>query len=84
MNDKPQDTIVRRIVIEVGRVYAYTYIEDGRGRIFDEDVFRQPFRLDRSDAIEEAEELYGRVYDHLNDTINFPSASTGGEEEQSE
>jgi hypothetical protein len=28
--------------------------------------------------------LYGVAYDYLNEAINFPSASDGGEEEQSE
>jgi hypothetical protein len=84
MKDKPQDSIVRRIVVEMGRIYAYSYMEDANGRILDEDVFRQPFRLDKADAVEEAGELYGRVYDHLNETINFPSASAGDEGEQSE
>jgi hypothetical protein len=82
--EREPDSIVRRIVIECGRVYTYAFMTDENGKLMDEDVFKQPFRLDRKDAIEEATELYGVAYDFLNEAINFPSASDGGEEEQSE
>jgi hypothetical protein len=82
--NKPQDSIVRRIVVECGRIYTYAYMTDEHGKLVEEDVFKQPFRLDRSDAIEEAAELYGRAYDYLNEVINFPSASEGGESAESE
>jgi hypothetical protein len=78
------DSIVRRIVIECGRVYTYAFMTDDQGKLLDEDVFKQPFRLDRKDAIEEATELYGVAYDYLNEAINFPSASDGGESAESE
>lgn len=80
----PRDYVERRIVVEFGRLYAYAYLTDGNGKLIEEEPFKQPFRLDRSDAIEEAKELWALVFDHLNDTINFPTASEGDEEAESE
>lgn len=80
----PRDYVERRIVVEFGRMYAYAYLTDGNGKLIEEEPFKQPFRLDRQEAIEEARELWDMVYDHLNDSINFPSASEGDDEEQSE
>lgn len=82
--ERDPDSIVRRIVVEYGRVYVYAYMTDGGGKIVDEDVFKQPYRLDKSDAVEESVDLYGLIYDTLNDGINYPSASAGEDEEQSE
>jgi hypothetical protein len=82
--ERDPDSIVRRIVIECGRVYTYAFMTDDQGKLLDEDVFKQPFRLDRKDAIEEATELYGVAYDYLNEAINFPSASDGSESAESE
>jgi hypothetical protein len=83
-SEREPDNIVRRIVVEYGRVYVYAYVTDGSGRILDEDVFKQPYRLDKADAVEEAKDLYDVLYDTLNEGINFPSASAGDEGEQSE
>ena len=68
----PRNTedVVRRIVVEYGQVYAYCYITDGNGRLLEEDVFKQPFRLDRKEVNDEAKDAYDQVYDWLNDSIN--------------
>ena len=68
----PRNTedVVRRIVVEYGQVYAYCYMTDGNGRLLEEDVFKQPFRLDRKEVFDEAKDAYDQVYDWLNDTIN--------------
>lgn len=76
------DYVERRIVVEFGRQYAYAYLTDGAGKLIEEEPFKQPFRLDRQEAIEEARDLWDMVYDHLNDTINFPTASEGEEGEE--
>ena len=68
----PRNTedVVRRIVVEYGQVYAYCYMTDGNGRLLEEDVFKQPFRLDRKEVNDEAKDAYDQVYDWLNDSIN--------------
>ena len=68
----PRETedVVRRIVVEYGQVYAYCYITDGNGRLLDEEVWKQPFRLDRKEVHGEAQDTYDQVYDWLNDSIN--------------
>lgn len=78
------DYVERRIVIEFGRRYAYAYITDGAGKLIDEEPFRQPYRLEKQEANEEARDLWDVVYDHLNDTINWPSASSDDEPPESE
>ena len=84
----PRDTedVIRRIVVEYGRVYAYCYITDGNGRLLDEEVFKQPFRLDRKEVFDEAKDTYDQVYDWLNDSINVqgpPLQEGGGDAAQS-
>jgi len=72
------DEVVRRIVAEYGQLYVYLYVTDGNGKVLEDDRFRQPFRLDKRDTVEEAKEFFDRAYDWVNETINWPSASDGG------
>jgi hypothetical protein len=75
------DYVERRIVLEYGRQYAYLYMTTGDGKMIAgrEESFRQPFRIDLKDAREEADDAWHLLFDHLNDTINFPTASSEGE-----
>jgi len=72
------DEVVRRIVAEYGQLYVYLYVTDGNGKVLEDDRFKQPFRLDKRDTVEEAQEFFDRAYDWVNETINWPSASDGG------
>ncbi len=73
------DYVERRIVIEYGRRYAYVYMTTGDGKLIAsrEESFKQPYQLERSEANEEADEAWHLIYDHLNETINFPTAGYG-------
>ena len=64
-----RDRILRRIVIEYGREYAYAYWTDTAGKIIDEEVWKQPFKLDVKDSLDEAKDCWDIVYSHLQDTI---------------
>jgi hypothetical protein len=72
------DYVERRIVLEYGRQYAYVYMTTGDGKMLAgrEESFRQPFRLELKEAREEAQMAWDVLYDFLNDTINFPTASS--------
>jgi hypothetical protein len=72
------DYVERRIVLEYGRQYAYVYMTTGDGKMIPgrEESFRQPFRLELKEAREEAQMAWDVLYDFLNDTINFPTASS--------
>jgi hypothetical protein len=72
------DYVERRIVLEYGRQYAYVYMTTGDGKMIQgrEESFKQPFRLDLREAREEAADAWNVLYDHLNDTINYPTASS--------
>lgn len=67
------DYVERRIVLEYGLQYAYVYITDGAGKLLDQESFKQPYRMERRECNAEAREAYDLLYDHLNDTINFPT-----------
>lgn len=75
---REDDRIQRRIVVEYGLRYVYLYVADGNSRVLDEDAFTQPYRLERKECAEEADETYGLLFDHLNDTINWPTAGNDG------
>jgi hypothetical protein len=68
------DDVYRRVVVEYGLQYVYVYLADQNGKVLGEESFRQPYKLERSDAADEAQETFGLLYDHLNDTINWPTA----------
>lgn len=79
-----QEDVLRRIVVEYGQQYAYCYITDGNGKLLDEEVFKQPFKLDRKDAFDEANDAYDTVYDWLNETINVVPPLQGGAGDESD
>ena len=64
-----KDEVVRRIVVEYGYHYAYTYMTDNHGKVLQEEVFKQPFRLERKDVNEEATDCWQQIYQWLQDTI---------------
>jgi hypothetical protein len=69
-----QDHIERRIVVEYGRRYVYITMQDASGKIIPgyEEVFSQPFVLDRKDAWEEAGDCWHDVYQFVSDTCVWP------------
>jgi hypothetical protein len=73
------DYVERRIVVEFGLQYAYLYVTDGAGKLRDEESFKQPYRLERKECHDEANDVYSMIYDSLNELINFPTASSGDE-----
>jgi hypothetical protein len=83
---KVPDYVERRIVVEIGRQYAYVYMTDGNGKIVPqrEESFKQPYRMDRQEAASDAVDLWDIIYDHLNETINFPLPEGGDDEPDSE
>lgn len=74
MADTPEP-VLRRITVEYGRQYAYLMFTDGNGRVLDEEVWKQPFRLDQRDAVDEAKEAYDLMYSHLQDTVLWTASS---------
>lgn len=82
---KHEDHVIWRITVEYGRRYAYLTLTDANGNIVKdrEEVFTQPFMLDKSDAKTEATDAWDVMYDWLNDTIVFPLPDSGGQSPQS-
>lgn len=76
-----KDYVQRRIVVEYGFRYAYVYITDGNGKLIDEESFKQPYRMDRKDVIDEAKECYDQVWEWLNETVNVMPLQEGGAED---
>jgi cell fate (sporulation/competence/biofilm development) regulator YmcA (YheA/YmcA/DUF963 family) len=70
-----KDSVHRRITVEYGQHYAYITIQDRNGRIIEEEVFRQPFRLEFRDVAEEATDCFQYVYQYLQDTVLWYSTA---------
>ena len=75
------DHVHRRIVVEYGALYAYAYMTDGNGKVLEEEQFKQPFRLDKRDIADEAEDCYRSVWDWLNETVNVTPLQGGDDDE---
>jgi hypothetical protein len=78
---KERDYVHRRIVCEYGRWYAYIYITDDKGKIIEEESFKQPFLLDYKEAAEEATEAFQTLYQHLQDTILWYATARDDDDE---
>lgn len=78
------DYVQRRIIIEYGRRYVYATLTDSSGKILDEEVWKQPYLLDVKDAVDEAKDCWDAAYQHVSDTVVFPTASDGDESAESE
>jgi hypothetical protein len=79
-----REDVLRRIVVEYGQMYVYLYITDGTGKLLDEEVFTQPWKLDRKDAAEEAKDTYDTVYDWLNDVVNVTPPLQGDDDDKAD
>lgn len=78
MKPREPDWVLRRIVIEYGSLYAYVYMTDGNGKLLEEESFKQPFRMEKRDVLDEVRDCYDQLWDWLNDTINVtPLQDTG-------
>jgi hypothetical protein len=73
------DYVERRIIVEYGRRYVYLTMTDGDGKLVPgyEEVFSQPFLLDKRDANEEASDCWHDVYQFVSDTCVWPLPDTG-------
>jgi hypothetical protein len=79
MKGKVPDYVLRRVIVEYGRRYVYATLTDSNGKIHEEELWTQPYSLDAKDAADEARETFQAMYQHINDTVVFPSARDGGE-----
>jgi len=79
-----KEDVLRRIVVEYGQLYVYAYMTDGHGKILEEEVFKQPFRLDRKDAHEEAKDTWDATYDRINEIVNVTPPLQGDGDDEAE
>lgn len=73
------DYVQRRVIVEYGRRYVYATLTDANGKIHAEELWKQPYLLDVKDANDEAHEAWQAMYQHINDTVVFPTARGGDE-----
>lgn len=69
------DDVYRRVVVEYGLQYVYLYLADQNGKVIGDEVWKQPYRQERSEAAEEAKDCFDFIYDMLNDSINVPGTA---------
>ena len=74
------DYVQRRVIVEYGRRYVYATLTDSNGKIHAEELWTQPYVLDAKDANEEAHEAWQAMYQHIQDTVVFPTAREAGED----
>ena len=81
-----RDYVERRIIVEYGRRYVYLTLADAEGKIIGqrEEVFTQPFLLDRKESWEEADDCWQAVYQWLSDVVVFPLPEGGSGSPDSE
>lgn len=85
MSKDEREVVLRRIVVEYGRNYAYAYMTDANARVMDEEVFKQPFALAQREVAEEAKDCWDNTYQWLQDTVLwYATARDEPKEEQSE
>lgn len=74
MEMQHRDYVERRIIVEYGRRYVYLTLADATGKILPgrEEVFTQPFVLERKDVHEKADDCWQAVYQWLSDVVVFP------------
>ena len=73
------DYVQRRVIVEYGRRYIYATLTDSNGKIHAEELWTQPYLLDVKDANDEAHEAWQAMYQHIQDTVVFPTAREPGE-----
>ena len=81
-----QDYVERRIIVEYGRRYVYLTMTDANGKLVPgfEEVFSQPFVLDRKDAHDEAADCWQDVYQFVSDTCVWPLPEDGNNKAESD
>ena len=77
---RERDEVVRRIVVEYGRWYVYAYFTDQNGKVLEEEVWKQPFMLERKEVHEESRETFDLIYDHCQDTVLWYATARDEEE----
>jgi hypothetical protein len=70
-----REPILRRITVEYGRKYVYLMFTDASGKVLDEEVWKQPYRLDTAEALDESQDCYDVLYSHCQDTVLFTASS---------
>jgi hypothetical protein len=84
MAPQGKEDVLRRIVVEYGQLYVYVYMTDGNGKVLDEEVFKQPWKLDRKDAYEEAKDTYDTIFDWVNEIVNVTPPLQGEDDDEAE
>jgi len=75
------DVILRRVIIDYGRWYAYLHLEDANGKVLLEEVFKQPFQLAQREVAEEAKDAWDASYQYLQDTVLWYSTAREEDDE---
>jgi len=64
---------IGRVVVDIGTMCVAVYLCDGTGAVLDEEWFKMPHEIPLEDARYETNELYGMIYDYMNDLLNTDS-----------
>jgi hypothetical protein len=84
MAPRGKEDVLRRIVVEYGQLYVYVYMTDGNGKVLEEEVFKQAWKLDRKDAFSEAKDTYDTIFDWVNEIVNVTPPLQGEDDDEAE
>ena len=59
-----------RVILEVTPRHAILYLCDRHGYVTDQEVFRYPVLFTNDECYEECRDLFGVLYDCINDAVN--------------
>lgn len=59
-----------RVILEVTPRHAILYLCDRAGYVTDQEVFRYPDVMTNDECTAECKDLFGLLYDSLNETVN--------------
>ena len=70
VNERKPNPVRGRVIVEVTPRHAILYLCDRAGYVTDQEVFRYPVVMDNDECTEECRDLFGLLYDAVNDVVN--------------
>ena len=70
VDDRKPNPVRGRVILEVTGRHAILYLCDRHGYVTDQEVFRYPVVMDNAECYAECRDLFGVLYDCINDAVN--------------
>ena len=84
MSERKANPVRGRVILEVTTRHAVIYLCDRGGYVTDQEVFRYPLALSPDECDAECRDLFGMLYDAINEFVNPELQDTPDGEPESE